>query len=69
MPMQYIEFSEATKIERKKNENFDIFLVFTKKIDCGYLLEPPRYEYTQSMFWIRKMYTPAHQHLLFGSWV
>ena len=32
-----------------------IFLISTKNIDCGYLLEPPRQggsnEYPQSMFW------------------
>ena len=44
---------------KKKNENFqiknsDIFHISTQNIDCGYLLEPPRWggsnEYLQSMF-------------------
>ena len=38
-----------------KNDNFqmnifDIFLIFTQNIDCGYMLEPPPNEYPQSMF-------------------
>ena len=37
------------------NKNFDIFLNFAQKIDCGYTLEPPRRassnEYPQSMIW------------------
>ena len=39
-------------------KNYDIFLIFAHRIDCGYTLEPPRpasarrfYEYPQSMFW------------------
>ena len=32
-----------------------IFLIFTKNINCGYPLEPPRrggsYDYQQPMFW------------------
>ena len=55
-----------------KNENFhrkkvDIFLIFAQKIDCGYMLEPPRRggsnEYPQSMFWSKNKknrYTPAN---------
>ena len=55
-----------------KNENFqqknvDIFLIFAKNRDCGYMLEPPRRggsnEYPQSMFWSKNKknrYTPAY---------
>ena len=42
------------KYENIKMKNCDIFLIFAQNIDCGYLLEPPRWsgsnEYPQSMF-------------------
>ena len=45
----------ALKVENFQLKNFDIFLIFAHKIDCGYTLEPPRRggsnEYQQSMFW------------------
>ena len=56
----------------RKNENFQMknsggFHISAQNIDCGYMLEPPRWggsnEYPQSMFWaeIRKlMYTPVN---------
>ena len=50
---------------------FDIFLIFTQNIDCGYMLEPPRRggsnEYPQSMFWNKNKknrYTPAYTPVL-----
>ena len=55
MPMKYIEFSEAVKIENFQQKIIDTFLIFAQNIDCGYSLEPPRQgdsnEYPQSMFW------------------
>ena len=47
---------------------FDIFLIFTQNIDCGYTLEPPcrggSNDYPQSSFWrrkkIRKIGIPLH---------
>ena len=61
LPMQYTEIFLALKIENFQLKIFDIFLIFAKNIDCGYMLEPPRRggsnEYPQSMFWrkIRKI--------------
>ena len=56
-------YSNILKISpQKKPENFldknsDIFQISAQNIDCGYLLEPPRWgssnEYPQSMFWSR----------------
>ena len=55
------------KIENFQLKNFDIFLIFSQNIDCGYTLEPPRRggsnEYPQSMFWSKNkknMYTLAN---------
>ena len=48
----------ALKIENFQLKIFDIFLIFARKKDCGYTLEPPRRggsnEYPQSMFWSKK---------------
>ena len=33
--MQYIEFSEAVKIENFQKKCFDNFLIFDQNIDCG----------------------------------
>ena len=66
MPMQYIEFSEALKIENFQWKSFDIFLNFTQNKDCGYTLEPPHRggsnEYPQSI--IRKIGIPLHTPVL-----
>ena len=55
---------------------FDIFLIFTQNIDCGYVLEPPRWggsnEYPQSMFGakVRKIGIPLQTPVfLYKSWV
>ena len=65
--MQYTEKIFGYKNETFQRKNFDIFLIFAQKIDCGYTLEPPRRggsnEYPQSMFWSKNKknrYTPAH---------
>ena len=39
MPMQYIGFSEAVKIENFQLKIFNIFLIFAQNIDCGYTLD------------------------------
>ena len=53
--MQYTEIFSPVKIEKNQQKMFDIFLIFTQNIDCGYTLEPPvrggSNEYPQSMFW------------------
>ena len=50
--------SKNWKFSDKKKENFDIFHIFAKNIDCGYSLEPPRQggsnEYPQFMFLAKK---------------
>ena len=55
LPMQYTEFVSAIKIENFTRIKEDIFKMFAKNIDCGYMLEPPcrggSNEYPQSMFW------------------
>ena len=54
MPMLYIDFSLAVKMEKIQYKFFNIFLIFVLNIDCGYKLEPPHLggsnEYPQSMF-------------------
>ena len=51
--MIYSNFFRS-KIDNFQRKIFDIFLIFTQNIDCGYTLEPPRRggsnEYPQSMF-------------------
>ena len=76
MPIKYIEFSEALKIENFQQKMFDIFLTFAHNIDLGYTLEPPRRgssnEYPQSMFWSKNKknrYPPAYPVLLCKSGV
>ena len=43
------------KTDNFQRKIFDIFLIFAKNINCGYMLEPPRRggsnEYPPSMFW------------------
>ena len=58
MPMQYIGFSEAVKIENFQLKNFDIFLIFAQNIDCGY---------TQSMFWSKNKKNIKIFQLKFGA--
>ena len=41
-PMQYTENFLVVKIENFIRKLFDIFLIFSQNIDCGYTLEPPR---------------------------
>ena len=62
MPMQYTEIFKVVKMKI-----FDIILIFSQNIDCGYPLELPRRggsnEYPQSMFWSKNKenrYTPAY---------
>ena len=35
-------FKCGLKIENFQQKNFNIFNIFSQKIDCGYFLEPPR---------------------------
>ena len=42
LPMQYTDIFKVVKNEKFQWKNFDIFLIFTQNIDCGYTLEPPR---------------------------
>ena len=65
--MQYTEIFKILKNENFQQKMFDIFLIFSQIIDCGYTLEPPRRggsnEYPQSMFWSKhkkNRYTPAY---------
>ena len=51
---------------------FDIFLIFTQNIDCGYTLEPPQRggsnEYPQSTFWSKnkkKYVYPSKPHFFY----
>ena len=50
----------------------EIFLIFARNIDCGYMLEPPRRggsnEYPQSMFWSKNRYTPAYPSFAIWKW-
>ena len=55
LPMQYMEFFLAVKVEYSMKNFF--FLFFAQNIDCRYMLELPcqggSNEYLQSMFWIK----------------
>ena len=66
------DFSNVVKVEKFSVQNFDIFLIFTQNIDCGYTVEPPRRggsnEYPQSIFWIinkKNMYTHVNPSFFF----
>ena len=52
-PMQYIAIFHSCKNDNFQIKNCDIFLVFAKNIDCGYMLEMHQRggsnEYPQSM--------------------
>ena len=65
--MQYTEIFKVVKNGKFQQNFFDIFLIFTQNIDCGYKLEPSlrggSNEYPQSMFWSKNKenrYTPAY---------
>ena len=62
MPMQHSEIFKVVKNENFQSKNFDIFLTFAPKLDCGYTLELPRRdgfnEYPHSMFCI-PLHTPV----------
>ena len=64
LPMQYTEIFFLLYKIKISSENFDIFLIFAKNIDCGYTLELLRRggsnEYPQFMFWSKNKYTPAY---------
>ena len=62
-----VQYILTTKKWKFSDKNSDISHTIGQNIDCGYLLERPRWggsnEYPQSMFWaeIRKiMYTPVN---------
>ena len=62
LPLQYTEIFIAIKSENLQQKNVDIFLIFAKKIDCGYTLGGSN-EYPQSMFWSKNKKnrnTPAY---------
>ena len=65
--MQYTENFLGVIIENFIGKKLCIFNIFSRNIDCGYMLEPPRRccsnEYPQSMFWIKNKknrFTPAN---------
>ena len=67
MTMHYTEIFKVVKNKNFQKKIFDIFLILSQNVDCGYTLEPPRQggsnEYPQSMFWIKikkNRYTPAN---------
>ena len=64
LPMQHTENFRDVQIENVHSKNSEIFNVFAQNIDCGYMLEPPRWggsnEYPQSMFLIKNRYTPVN---------
>ena len=71
-----MQHTDIFKVVKKKTKifSFDIFLVFSQNIDCGYTLEQSRRggynEYPQSMFWSKNKknrYTPAFPALLYKS--
>ena len=51
---KYIENFSTKKYKLSDEKILEIFMILLKRIDCGYLLEPPRWsssnEYPQSMF-------------------
>ena len=55
MSVQYTAIFHGCKNDNFQMKIFDIFLIFSQNIDCGYTLEPPQRggsnEYPQSMFW------------------
>ena len=64
MDVQYTAIFHGCKNDNFQINFFDIFLIFTQNIDCGYTLELPQRggsnEYPQSMFWSKNkknMYT------------
>ena len=71
LSMQYTEIFKVLN-EKLQQNVFDTFLIFAQNIDCGYTLEPPQYEYPQSMFWSKnkkKTYTLQTPFLLYKSGV
>ena len=53
-PLFNILYFMAVKIDRFQIKNCEIFIIFARNMDCGYVLEPPHLdgsnEYPQSMF-------------------
>ena len=56
MPLQYTEIFIAIKNENFQQKKIDIFLIFAPNIDCGYMLELPRFGAKNK----KNRYTPAY---------